>query len=379
MATSLSFTGSNINAGNYQGFSFYLTAEGASEVISEDVVMTSLYFPTTTGSAYLTNDVYLNIWEGDGTNAYTYLGSSTNADHCTQSKTATWRFNGLTLSLSKKYLVLFGTSASNSFTSTTARVPVYSVTAENTHTVFGTLPNNPPSGTPQAWAPQMTLQFGLPHTDTDAKLKLKIMTSAQLSDETIDSSQFYVNNDTKQLLLGSKFLVGPKDGTLVNTATQSTSLTIGGTASTYKWSTNIGPSTSCSGQDSLAIGFGANAGQGGVSLGEMARSGMYGTALGLQAQASGQYAIQIGWGTNSNNNTMNVGLSQSLNVQLLNSSGKIPGARMSLQDTTAPTTSTVGTIGQFYVDTTNQTGYMCVGIDDTDPNNVIYTWKQITV
>ena len=169
------------------------------------------------------------------------------------------------------------------------------------------------------------------------------------------------------------------NGYLKNTATQSTSLTIGGTASTYKWSTNIGPSSSCSGQDSVSIGFGSNAGQGGVALGEMARAGMYGTALGLQAQASGQYAIQIGWGTNSNNNTMNVGLSQSLNVQLLNSSGKIPGDRMSLQNTTAPTTTTAGTIGQFYVDTTNQTGYMCVGIDDTDPNNVIYTWKQITV
>lgn len=213
MATSLSFTGSNKNVGNYQGFSFYLTAEGASEVISEDVVMSSLSFPEPT-SGGSTDPVYLNVWEGDGSSAYTYLGSSNNADYCSPSKTATWRFNGLTLSLSKKYLVLFGTSASNSFTSTTARVPVYSVTAENTHTVFGTLPNNPPSGTPQAWAPQMTLQFGLPHTDTDAKLKLKIMTSAQLSDETIETDTFYVNNDTKQLFLGSKLLVGSSGGSL---------------------------------------------------------------------------------------------------------------------------------------------------------------------
>ncbi len=45
----------------------------------------------------------------------------------------------------------------------------------------------------------------------------------------------------------------------------------------------------------------------------------------------------------------------------------------------APTTSTVGTLCQLYVDTATQTGYMCVGIDDTDPENIVYTWKQITI
>ena len=48
-------------------------------------------------------------------------------------------------------------------------------------------------------------------------------------------------------------------------------------------------------------------------------------------------------------------------------------------DNDAPTTSTVGTLCQLYVDTSTQTGYMCVGIDNTDPENIIYTWKQITV
>ena len=620
MATSLSFTGSNKNVGNYQGFSFYLTAEGASEVISEDVVMSSLSFPEPT-SGGSTDPVYLNVWEGDGSSAYTYLGSSNNADYCSPSKTATWRFNGLTLSLSKKYLVLFGTSASNSFTSTTARVPVYSVTAENTHTVFGTLPNNPPSGTPQAWAPQMTLQFGLPHTDTDAKLKLKIMSSAQLSDETIETDTFYVNNDTKQLFLGSKLLVGssggslpsqsgnsgkflttngtdaswsniieyisgnnininPKgiagyvgsntsidanniltctsttdacvvlpssisnlnnssitsftlmlkvyvsgtsysgqkifslfggkvwsanyqagietygtskptitpaqdawfrvtkssgtitmeyhldgetewttilsrsgysstswvgdwvlgspengstynglkfylpecyleidgvevwrgydstsnyrtinlcknNGYLKNTATGADSLSIAGSAGSLSNSVNIGYNSSAM-YYATALGFGAGAGGQGMALGARAHAngtssiaignalstsyrtetnGNYSISIGYNAQANATDAIQLGTGTNASQKTLQV-----FEYQLLNgTTGKIPGARMSLQDTTAPTTSTAGSVGQFYVDTTNQTGYMCVGIDDTDPNNVIYTWKQITV
>lgn len=102
----------------------------------------------------------------------------------------------------------------------------------------------------------------------------------------------------------------------------------------------------------------------------------YATALGPSAIVSAQYAIQIGKGTNATANTMNVGLSNSLNVQLLNASGKIPGERMSLQGTTAPDTTTVGSIGQFYVDTATGTGYMCVGADTVTP---AYTWKQITV
>lgn len=40
-----------------------------------------------------------------------------------------------------------------------------------------------------------------------------------------------------------------------------------------------------------------------------------------------------------------------------------------------PSTSTVGQLGQIYVDTTNKDGYICVNVDDTTPE---YTWKKIT-
>ena len=51
-------------------------------------------------------------------------------------------------------------------------------------------------------------------------------------------------------------------------------------------------------------------------------------ALGENAVASGSYSIQLGHGTNSTANTMNVGLSNSTNVQLLDASGEIPDARI---------------------------------------------------
>ena len=95
-------------------------------------------------------------------------------------------------------------------------------------------------------------------------------------------------------------------------------------------------------------------------------------------------AIMLGSGINNNAHTFRVGLGVFENgayttYEMLDSEGKVPGERMSKQSSSAPTTSTVGNIGQFYVDTTNEDGYMCVGIDDTDPENIVYTWKQITV
>ena len=147
----------------------------------------------------------------------------------------------------------------------------------------------------------------------------------------------------------------------------------------------------------VAMGFGANASgvaigydaEGVCAVGYYAKStGAYSAAIGPYAKASGaksiavgesavagaDNAIQLGTGTNSTARTLSVGLGNSLNVRLLNANGKIPGERMSLQGTTAPDTTTVGSIGQFYVDTATGTGYMCVGVADG-----VYTWKQITV
>ena len=43
----------------------------------------------------------------------------------------------------------------------------------------------------------------------------------------------------------------------------------------------------------------------------------------------------------------------------------------------APTTSTVGVVGQLYEDTTNGKLYQCTAIDNTDPQNPSYTWTEV--
>ena len=45
-------------------------------------------------------------------------------------------------------------------------------------------------------------------------------------------------------------------------------------------------------------------------------------------------------------------------------------------DSSAPTTSTAGRLGEIRIDTTTNTAYMCVSADDTTST---YEWKQITI
>lgn len=131
---------------------------------------------------------------------------------------------------------------------------------------------------------------------------------------------------------------------LVNTATGTDSLTILGSSATDYDATNIGKQ-SYSGIGGVAVGRTASAGTSSVAVGyeSFAYGGNYATAIGggarataeraiavgCGATASASHAIQIGRGSNSTANTMNVGLSSSLNVQLLDSSGNIPEARLS--------------------------------------------------
>lgn len=42
-----------------------------------------------------------------------------------------------------------------------------------------------------------------------------------------------------------------------------------------------------------------------------------------------------------------------------------------------PTTATVGTVGKLLEDTTNGKLYQCTAIDNTDPQNIVYTWTEI--
>ena len=212
-------------------------------------------------------------------------------------------------------------------------------------------------------------------------------------------------------------------GFLKNSATGSNSLTILGNATGYENSVNIGAGSRAGSSGNTAIGYNAqteysngvavgyeayasgravcighptasiNGRKGAcntntIAIGESTAAKSEDIAIGVataygsnsiaigRASATANFAIQLGCGTNSTANTFSVGLGvqqPSKNYRLLNSDGTIPGERMALQGTEAPTTATVGSVGQFYVDTTNQIGYMCVSTADST-----YVWKQIT-
>lgn len=101
-----------------------------------------------------------------------------------------------------------------------------------------------------------------------------------------------------------------------NTSKTTDSVTIAGNASSVDKAVNVGYMTSVYGERGTAIGFSASA------------YGERGTAVGQTAYANAEYAIQIGEGANNAANTMNVGLSDTLNVQLLGPDGKIPAERL---------------------------------------------------
>ena len=128
-----------------------------------------------------------------------------------------------------------------------------------------------------------------------------------------------------------------------NTATKSTSISIVGSVSSYDNSIAIGSSSSISANYGTTVGSDSSAGYGSAAFGyytyataQLATAlgcgaearNDHAVAVGNDAKAAATYAIQIGYGTNSTANTLSVGLSNNLNVQLLNSSGQIPAARL---------------------------------------------------
>lgn len=154
---------------------------------------------------------------------------------------------------------------------------------------------------------------------------------------------------------------------LINTATGTNSLTVLGTATSKSGSVNVGADSVASGANTVAMGYDSKAqSSGGIAIGThstvaasdsiaigggtssnvaASATGTSSIAVGVLAKTSAPYTIQLGKGTNSTSNTMNVGLSQSLNVQLLNSSGKVPTDRyIPLTGATASTAGATGSV-----------------------------------
>lgn len=157
------------------------------------------------------------------------------------------------------------------------------------------------------------------------------------------------------------------DKVIVNTATGTNAITIGGTASDKTEAVNIGAGSQAKGSGGIAIGIEAVNNGAGVVIGQRASAGVIGrVAIGYGAEASGSYsiaigdsvtatktsslaigghatangAIQLGHGTNNETGTFCVGNyynNSTVNYKLLDADGTIPAERMS---------ATAGTTGQ---------------------------------
>ena len=153
-------------------------------------------------------------------------------------------------------------------------------------------------------------------------------------------------------------------------------------------SCSIGHDSKANGSGSVALGNNSNGnGRDSVAIGPASGDGSttYTVSVGSVAKAKANGAIAIGYfSTATQVGEMNIGCGQTTygynnsNYRLL--SGVYDGqsahdaatvAQGNTLSTTAPTTSTVGVLGQLYTDTTNMHTYQCTAISgDT------YTWTQ---
>ncbi len=161
-----------------------------------------------------------------------------------------------------------------------------------------------------------------------------------LPDQTGQSGKFLTTDGTD---------ASWSDKPLVNTATSSTSITIGGTATTSGFAVNVGNGSSVTGANGSAYGRNAQAGQEAVAVGSYSKAsgrqsvavgGAQATAFGaiaiaggdsiFQGKATATYAIQLGstgnTTTNSDANTFKVGNANG-NFEIMSADGTIPTAR----------------------------------------------------
>jgi hypothetical protein len=119
--------------------------------------------------------------------------------------------------------------------------------------------------------------------------------------------------------------------------------------------------------------------------------GDYGVAIGYQADQNSNYSVALGsysrstqkgevaissssLGTNGYNNSRYRLLTGLYDGQDAHDAATV-GQITPTTDSSAPTTSTAGRLGEIRIDTTTNTAYMCVLSDSTTP---AYEWKQIT-
>lgn len=170
--------------------------------------------------------------------------------------------------------------------------------------------------------------------------------------------------------VGKKVRIGASASTSTNSAASAVAL---------------GARSNATADNSIAIGSAANSGtrtnatgQGSIALGNTTTASAKGSiALGFGSSAASVGELNIGssdtgYGYNSSNYRLLTGLYDPQSAHDAATKGYVDATT----DSSAPTTATVGRLGQIQIDTTNNDAYMCVAVDDVTP---AYTWKKITV
>lgn len=144
----------------------------------------------------------------------------------------------------------------------------------------------------------------------------------------------------------------------------------------------IGKHANAQSQQTIAIG-GANNGDttasanSAIAIGSKSSataSGSIALGIGASATSSGQMDISTNntvFGYNSSNYRLLTGLYDPQNAHDAATKGYVDPTT----DSSAPTTATVGRLGQIQIDSANADAYMCVAVDTVTPS---YTWKKIT-
>lgn len=166
-------------------------------------------------------------------------------------------------------------------------------------------------------------------------------------------------------------------------------LLIGGATRKYGFTTagiGIGQNASIHTNGNIAIGKNSSAtNYGSIAIGENSSATNSNIALGYNSKSSASGAIQLGEGTNSTSRSLqiyndNIYKSDTHTLTVQNAEINGTPAYGVLSGTSAPTTTTVGAIGQFYLDTTNKQLYQCMSItqesvDEVDTN--VYEWQEV--
>ena len=160
----------------------------------------------------------------------------------------------------------------------------------------------------------------------------------------------------------------------------STSVGAGTRANSY--GTALGYGAKASGSvNCIALGNSTASGNEAISMGkDSVASGDSSVAVGCYSSATqkGQFDISTGGRTTSGYGgsayRLLTGLYDPQSAHDAATKGYVDGKVLS--GAGAPTTSTVGAIGQIYEDTTNGKLYQCIGVDTT-PNPAVYTWGEM--